>query len=199
MTATDERLRVLNLAISALEDIGADYWICNGTLLGLIRDDALIPWDTDIDIGIFDTTHVESLTTRLQDIGMVVVDEGPGSDYIVFGYGGIRLDFNIFHSHQGEYRTLWRVSRNNFTTKVVIKFLTILRIRPPDFLFTLEGYRVPQQMVTPTCTRTFFDLQARIPHQPEPVLEYIYGPSWHTPQQDYDWRKDGANNALSNQ
>jgi phosphorylcholine metabolism protein LicD len=29
-----------------------DYWVCHGTLLGLIREGKLIEWDNDIDIGV---------------------------------------------------------------------------------------------------------------------------------------------------
>ena len=29
------------------------YWICHGTLLGIIRDNELIPWDHDIDIAVW--------------------------------------------------------------------------------------------------------------------------------------------------
>ena len=29
------------------------YWICQGTLLGIVRDNQLIPWDHDIDIAVW--------------------------------------------------------------------------------------------------------------------------------------------------
>ena len=40
-------------AINILNSNRVKYWVCNGTALGLIRDKSLIPWDPDIDIGVW--------------------------------------------------------------------------------------------------------------------------------------------------
>ena len=39
--------------IKILNKFKIKYWICHGTLLGIIRDNQLIPWDHDIDIAIW--------------------------------------------------------------------------------------------------------------------------------------------------
>ena len=39
--------------INILNINGIKYWICHGTLFGLIRDKQLIPWDHDIDIAVW--------------------------------------------------------------------------------------------------------------------------------------------------
>ena len=39
--------------IGILEKNDIPYWLCQGTLLGIIRDDELIPWDHDIDIAVW--------------------------------------------------------------------------------------------------------------------------------------------------
>ena len=41
-------------AIDILNEYKINYWICHGTLLGIIRDKKLIPWDQDIDIGVLE-------------------------------------------------------------------------------------------------------------------------------------------------
>ena len=41
--------------IEILDEIGIDFWMCHGSLLGLIRDGELLAWDDDIDIGIWDS------------------------------------------------------------------------------------------------------------------------------------------------
>ena len=35
--------------INILKENSVAYWLCQGTLLGVIRDKKLIPWDHDID------------------------------------------------------------------------------------------------------------------------------------------------------
>ncbi len=43
---------MLFFTIDVLEKNGIPYWLTAGTLLGVIRDDDLIPWDYDADLGI---------------------------------------------------------------------------------------------------------------------------------------------------
>lgn len=46
-----------------LEENHISYYIDHGTLLGIIRDEALIPWDTDIDLAVFieDKDKIETI------------------------------------------------------------------------------------------------------------------------------------------
>ena len=40
--------------INLLNENKISYWVCHGTLLGLIRDGNLIPWDHDIDLAVWE-------------------------------------------------------------------------------------------------------------------------------------------------
>lgn len=41
-------------AINLLNKLNLDYWICHGTLLGIIRDNKLLDWDNDVDIAMLE-------------------------------------------------------------------------------------------------------------------------------------------------
>lgn len=44
-------LIVLKDVVDALDGVNAQYWVNHGTLLGIIRDGAILDWDSDIDLG----------------------------------------------------------------------------------------------------------------------------------------------------
>ena len=48
-------------AVKILNKIDQNYWVCHGTLLGIIRDKNLIPWDNDIDLGLWSKSLKKNL------------------------------------------------------------------------------------------------------------------------------------------
>lgn len=53
----DEKVAVsaLKQVKEVLDKYGVEFWLDSGTLLGAVRDGKFIPWDGDIDLGIWDT------------------------------------------------------------------------------------------------------------------------------------------------
>lgn len=48
-----DRARMMLRAVTdVLDDAGVRYWLDSGTLLGIIREQRLLPWDTDMDISL---------------------------------------------------------------------------------------------------------------------------------------------------
>ena len=43
--------------VKILNDNKINYWICHGTLLGIVRENRLLPWDHDIDFAIWDDEY----------------------------------------------------------------------------------------------------------------------------------------------
>lgn len=48
-----ENICKLKYIVEILDSAGVKWWIDHGTLLGLVRESRLLPWDDDIDISIF--------------------------------------------------------------------------------------------------------------------------------------------------
>ena len=53
MISPETANEVLQLTADVLEELNIRYWIDSGTLLGAYRDKAIIPYDHDIDVRIF--------------------------------------------------------------------------------------------------------------------------------------------------
>lgn len=53
MEKMDKLEALLEFGIALLKKREINYWLDCGTLLGIVRDQNLLPWDTDLDIGIF--------------------------------------------------------------------------------------------------------------------------------------------------
>jgi len=49
---------------SAFDAAGICYWVADGTLLGLYRHSALLPWDHDADINILAPDYKAALAVR---------------------------------------------------------------------------------------------------------------------------------------
>lgn len=65
---------VLRETVRILESHGIPYWADGGTLLGAVRDQAVIPWDTDADLGVMaaDVPRVLGLAHAWEALGFEV-------------------------------------------------------------------------------------------------------------------------------
>ena len=64
----EKKILFMKKVIQILEENNINYWITFGALLGYVRQKRLIPWDHDIDIGIFDISKIEKLESKFKDI-----------------------------------------------------------------------------------------------------------------------------------
>ena len=69
--------------IEVLNKLKVNYWLCHGTLLGLIRDKSLIPWDNDIDIGSWDLKNKEQIIQAFVKKGFTYRNKFFGSNYLL--------------------------------------------------------------------------------------------------------------------
>ncbi len=84
--------------IQKLNQIKINYWICHGTLLGIVREGSLIEWDHDIDIAVwFEETSKEKIMSIMEKMGFKLREGfGVEDDLVSFEkQGGRVVDFSF--------------------------------------------------------------------------------------------------------
>lgn len=147
------------------KDLKVPCWLQDGTLLGLIRDGKLIPWDNDADMGCHEDNWTDKVSERLKDLGFNVENRaGIGPRYV-----RDRQATDIF-LHRTEPDGLW--SWSAFKGRVEYRFDV-----PP---FNLK------EMV-------FWNENFLVPENPEFWLEIKYGKNWRIPVKHWNYATSPAN------
>ena len=50
---------IFKLVVDILNENKINFWLCHGTLLGIVRENRLLPWDHDIDFAIWDDEYTK--------------------------------------------------------------------------------------------------------------------------------------------
>lgn len=129
------------------------YWLCHGTLLGIMRDSSLIEWDHDIDLALWDSLNEKNKIIELMLNNGFALRKGFGieNDVISFSRNGGRIvDINFYlrkklkNSHEKVAYIKWFVPKNIFckiidalskSRKYNGKFKIIIRL-----FFLFEGF-----------------------------------------------------------
>lgn len=79
----ESSIHVFKKICNILNELEVNYWITNGTLLGVIRDKKLIPWDSDADFIVknLNFSTIEKLVRKLEQNDFTIVIR-PGIIYI---------------------------------------------------------------------------------------------------------------------
>lgn len=175
--------RMLNNVCRILDGNGIPYVLEGGTLLGIVREQRLLPWDNDVDITITDE-HLQKLV-RIQHLfwlrGYRIRVRRSVKELPHFPAGSVRLVkvktrrlyvfkgldlMDVFVKKKVNDRYYWSVG--------VVS--PVLKSAPADFYekltrFEYNGYRYS------------------VPRDYEQYLTYRYG-DWKVPVKEYDFRKD---------
>ncbi|XP_067665559.1 ribitol 5-phosphate transferase FKRP-like [Haliotis asinina] len=146
---------------SILESCEARFWLEGGSLLGAARIGDIIPWDYDVDVGIYreDVNKCDYLRQCMQgsyvdESGFVWEKAIEGDFYRVQYSETNRLHVDIFPFH----------SRNGTMTKY-----TWLKSHRQDTEF-------PEHFLQPLSTIKFAGLEAKAPNNVKSFLEFKFGP-----------------------
>ncbi|WP_328820728.1 LicD family protein [Permianibacter fluminis] len=171
-----------------LRDMQITSWLDSGTLLGIVRENRLLPWDNDVDISVTsaDAARLIQQLDSLEKAGFVVevcyTKESPeplleGLPRIIKVYnkrffffrGPILLDIFVQHRVGDRYCWVCRPKRKTTIYSVPVAFFDELA----ELAFDGQIYRCPKDT--------------------DGYLTYRYG-NWRVPRQDWDITKD--DNAL---
>jgi len=133
--------------ISIFEEHDIPYWIDQGTLLGLIRDGKLIPWDHDLDFGVFEhEIDTEKLRGIFIENGFKIEDIPDGNKCLHFTYYEERKVDITLYNIESEYAITYFIKPpsglhkifnvldsivNNFDyvtkKKIIVKSINVIR------------------------------------------------------------------------
>ena len=160
---------LLREAKQILDKQGITFALSSGTCLGAVRDNALIPWDDDIDLG--SVLGLNGLTEeKIERVADVFRDNGftvriaPQDRYIsvLLLKHSIRIDWNGFR---------------------IIE----------DCTFHYPGVRIPARMLTDLKEIDFIGEKFYVPNPPEEYLYLKYGKDWTIPKKAGQYEADVLN------
>lgn len=139
----------------AFDKHGLDFWLIQGTFLGLYRDGDIIPWDNDVDLAIRseDLPLLEQTRSTLEPLGFRYIYE-PAHPILLPKHGGYErygVAIDVFFFEKRDNR---RVNRH------------ITQI-------TQDAFEIYNEL-------EYEGREFRIFHEPERWLTYFYG-DWKTP------------------
>ena len=214
------------LALKIFNSNLINYWICHGTLLGLIRDKKLIEWDHDIDFALW---HHEINKADLINLfvreGFSLVTDGEDYDFVTFRrQDGRFIDINLYRidkdkkiaysewfiSKESRLRFLARSVVENLEykgrLKILFKIFVIFKplvsfiyrnLEKKDFKVS-AGYTTPYFLLKDFTNIEINKIIIKIPTKYTQVLECLYGINWKIPKKSFNWVKESPATRQSN-
>lgn len=170
---------VLLKAKKALDEIGINFWLDYGTLLGVYRDGKLISYDTDVDVGVFLDDYTENIIKALEKNGFVyerkiIVDQGRYAMEQSFSYLNVKID--IFYYRKEGNKMISHLFPLNDKKKYTVReiYTTYSDFTSIDFL--KQSFSIPKNT--------------------EQRLQETYGEDWRIPISDWYTPDDALNSKI---
>ena len=204
--------------IEVLNKLKIDYWVCHGTLLGIIRDKSLIPWDNDIDIGSWNLKDKEKIIRAFVKKGFKYRNKLFGNNHLLsFEKGKNRLvDINFYEVDKtGRYCFQRHYAIKNFLCRAIYvlsvankydgRFKSLIRPFGPiseifkkiknklekmNLFYIDAGFRTKIMYFKYLKFIKYYDVYVKIPVFYKRYFEDLYGKNWRIPDKKYYCEKN---------
>lgn len=178
-------LKLTDRVIEFFEGKGVDYWLESGTLLGVVRENRLLPWDHDVDI-----------TIRMEDLPKI--ERGLKLFRLKYGYRVecVRNRADAFPLKKGSIRLIKVQSRKYGILPLpgTAQLDIFVKIRHNDRMYWAIRNRAlksaPAHFTDELKKIDFNNKTYNIPADARGYLAYRFGDDWETPKKDYDNIRD---------
>lgn len=176
--------RMLRDVADILDAAGIGYILEAGTLLGIVRENRLLPWDNDVDITITDAYENRLLRNRWR-----------------FWLKGYRFYVRRYKRDTGPFRKgQVRIIRIQTRRLMFIKDLSLLdifikRLIGDEYYWTVDVIKpvlkaTPRHFYDETTVLEFEGKKYSVPKNAEDYLAYHYGKNWRIPVKKWNFRTD---------
>lgn len=173
-------LNMLKRVTNILDHKEINYWLEGGTLLGIIRENRLLPWDNDMDI---------SLTEEYYDTILETVEAIKKLGYMVW--------FKEFEKNdppfkQGIKRIIKIRNRKLYFIRGEVALDIFIKFKKDDEYFWQVGQKrksVPAHFYDELREHEFDGKKYLVPKESEEYLSFRYG-DWKTPVKEWNTFKD---------
>ena len=150
----------LLLVKKVLDNLGIDFFITHGGLIGLVRDGHLIPYDTDLDVA----TFVNPKEIGIEKIKNAFKKEG------------------VYRCWQGPFRPFLQTFGIYLKTPTVSDVEFWIKIPEENKVRTFDaGVWCPLDYFNSYKEIDYLGTKFKIPEKAEELLEWNYGPNWRIP------------------
>lgn len=170
----DDGRKMLDATQTLLSRVGVQVYLVYGTLLGAIREKAIIKGDEDIDVFTNQELQLYDSLPYLYENGLKLFRFIPGAIYSFF-WEDTRSYIDIYILRPLK-KSIWSI-----------------------YCFSLADMVTPKKFFQEYQDIEFLGLNCRCPKDPEKIVEYWYGKSWRVPvrghkfyyeeKSHYYWRK----------
>lgn len=171
---------ILETICKGLSEAKLDYHIDAGTLLGLYRDEKLIPWDDDLDIAV-DSSLFSALKNKMSEIKTSL--ENVTQE--MWGLDELTSEHTFGNVLKGKPRSLKLACTSNDDLASVDFFIKYRCTKHSDYCLASRGIRMPANLSESTFEKVLAGIAVRLPNDTEGYLGHHYGKDWRTPNPNW--------------